>query len=146
MDSDPDPAFSSLTEHLHHFSKIKSQKKVTKQEESKFFVLFLLHDEGSGFRRPKNIRIRRIRIRNTARKIPVLHMFSHSTVFIVYSVVCSRRPSVPWKKHRGVETVTSSFYEISTNQLGKGVLARGGDVTPPVPNPFLKHASGQIHI
>jgi hypothetical protein len=38
-DSDPDPAvFSSLTllkEHLHQFSKIKSQKEVAKQQESK---------------------------------------------------------------------------------------------------------------
>ncbi len=30
--------------HLHHFSKIKSHKEVTKQEESIFFLLFLLDD------------------------------------------------------------------------------------------------------
>ncbi len=30
--------------HLHHFSKIKSHKEVTKQEESMFFLLFLLDD------------------------------------------------------------------------------------------------------
>jgi hypothetical protein len=29
---------------LHHFSKIKSQKKVTKQYKSRFFLLFLLDD------------------------------------------------------------------------------------------------------
>ncbi len=29
---------------LHHFSQIKSQKEVTKQEESRFFLLFLLDD------------------------------------------------------------------------------------------------------
>jgi hypothetical protein len=28
--------------HLHHFSKIKSQKEVTKQQESRVFFLFLL--------------------------------------------------------------------------------------------------------
>jgi hypothetical protein len=30
--------------HLHHFSKIKSPKEVTKQKEKKFFLLFLLDD------------------------------------------------------------------------------------------------------
>jgi hypothetical protein len=30
--------------HLHHFSKIKSQKEVTKQKKSRFFLLFLLGD------------------------------------------------------------------------------------------------------
>ncbi len=30
--------------HLHHFSNIKSNKEVTKQEESRFFLLFLLDD------------------------------------------------------------------------------------------------------
>jgi hypothetical protein len=52
---------------LHHFSKIKSHKEVTKQYESKFFLLFCLKKEGSGAGavpltngsgsgRPKNIR------------------------------------------------------------------------------------------
>jgi hypothetical protein len=77
-DSDPDPAFSSLTFKMPtktnlkkffclllfegtftSFSKIKSQKEVTKQSESRFFLLFL----GLGSRRPKNIRIRQFRIR-----------------------------------------------------------------------------------
>ncbi len=41
--------------HLHHFSKIKSQKEVTKQKKSRVFLLFLLNDRriripcGSGF-------------------------------------------------------------------------------------------------
>ncbi len=30
--------------HFHHFSRIKSHKEVTKQQESMFFLLFLLHD------------------------------------------------------------------------------------------------------
>jgi hypothetical protein len=74
MDPDPDPAifvidlkdankklkflksysaYYFLKEHLHHFSKIKSQKEV---KESRFFLLFLL--DGSGSRGPKDIRIR----------------------------------------------------------------------------------------
>jgi hypothetical protein len=48
--------------HLHHFSKIISNEKVTKQYQSRFFVYFLLDDRriqiriltnGSGSRRPK---------------------------------------------------------------------------------------------
>jgi hypothetical protein len=41
--------------HLHHFSKIKSHKEVTKQQESKCYryLLFCLMIEGSGSRRPK---------------------------------------------------------------------------------------------
>jgi hypothetical protein len=31
---------------LHHFSKVKSKKKVTKQWKSRFFLLFLLNDRG----------------------------------------------------------------------------------------------------
>ncbi len=57
-----------LKVHFHHFSKIKSQKEVTKQQESRFFLLFLLDDRswygsipltngsGSRSRRPKNKR------------------------------------------------------------------------------------------
>jgi hypothetical protein len=37
-------AYYFLKVHLHHFSKIKSQKEVTKQEESRFFLLFSLDD------------------------------------------------------------------------------------------------------
>ncbi len=66
-DADPDPAifFSDLQDvnkklffskffnfflyyflkvHLHYFSKIKCHKEVTKQQESMFFLLFLLDD------------------------------------------------------------------------------------------------------
>jgi hypothetical protein len=60
---DPDPAIfvidlqdankKLLKVHLHHFSKIKSPKEVTKQSESRFFLLFLLD--------------RRIRIRSQSR-------------------------------------------------------------------------------
>jgi hypothetical protein len=81
-------AYYFLKVDLHHFSKIKSQKEDAKQQESKFFLLFLLDDRrirspfrsraesgarsgsipptsgsGSGSRRPKNIWIW---IRNTA--------------------------------------------------------------------------------
>jgi hypothetical protein len=64
--------FYFLKVHLHHFSKMKSQKEVTKQGESRFFLLLLgdrririrIHtsDHGSGFgsRRPKNMQILRI--------------------------------------------------------------------------------------
>ncbi len=66
MDADPDPdifvsdlhdvtkklfffsprffAYYFLKVHLHNFSKIKSNKEVTKQQESMFFLLFLLDD------------------------------------------------------------------------------------------------------
>ncbi len=37
-------AYYFLNVHLHHFSKIKSQKDVTKQQELRFFLLFLLDD------------------------------------------------------------------------------------------------------
>jgi hypothetical protein len=57
-----------LKVHLHHFSKIKSQKEVTKQKESRFFLLFFnfcLIIEGSGTvpltngsGLPKNMQIR----------------------------------------------------------------------------------------
>jgi hypothetical protein len=61
-------AYSFLKVHLHHSSKIKTHKEVTKV--SRFFFIFCLLMEGSGsvginfgsgFRRPKNIRILRIR-------------------------------------------------------------------------------------
>jgi hypothetical protein len=56
-----------LKPHLHHFEKVKSHKEVTKQKESRFFLLFLLDDRmissrirtsdkrtnGSGSRRPQ---------------------------------------------------------------------------------------------
>jgi hypothetical protein len=38
------PADPFLKVHLHPISKIKSQKEVTKQKESSFFLLFLLGD------------------------------------------------------------------------------------------------------
>ncbi len=41
-------AYYYLKLHLHPFSKIKSYKEVTKQWESKFFLLFFLMIEGSG--------------------------------------------------------------------------------------------------
>jgi hypothetical protein len=37
-------AYYFLKVHLHHFSQIKSHKEVTKQQESRFFLLFLLDD------------------------------------------------------------------------------------------------------
>ncbi len=67
--------------HLHHSSKIKSQKEVTRQQKSRFFYYFCLMMEGfgvgsvpltngsgGGSGRPKNKRIRWMRIRNTAYK------------------------------------------------------------------------------
>ncbi len=74
-------AYYFLKIHLHRFSKIKSQKEVTKQKELRFFLLFFLieglgsgagsipmtNGSGAGSRGPKNIRIRiRIRICNTS--------------------------------------------------------------------------------
>jgi hypothetical protein len=86
MDPDPDPsvfiidlqdankkqikqksfsAYYFLEVLLHHFSKVKSQKEVTKQWKSRFFLLFLLNDRRIQIRSRIRIRIR-IRIRNTA--------------------------------------------------------------------------------
>jgi hypothetical protein len=93
-DSDPDPAifvidrqdaskklifntlFSAyyfLKLHLHHFSKIKSQKESQNSSNQGFSYFFFMMIEGSGSRagsgsgRPKNMWIRwiRIRVRNT---------------------------------------------------------------------------------
>ncbi len=36
--------FKPFELHLHNFSKVKSHKEVTKQQESRFFLLFLLDD------------------------------------------------------------------------------------------------------
>ncbi len=48
----PNHGYNFLKAHLHQFSKIMSPKEVTKQEVSRFFLLFLLDDrrliEGSG--------------------------------------------------------------------------------------------------
>ncbi len=62
-------AYYFLNVHLHHCSNIKSHKKVTKQKESRFFLLFLLYERRiriririsdlwirAGSRRLKNIR------------------------------------------------------------------------------------------
>ncbi len=89
MDLDPDPAvfvinlqdaskklifntiFSAyyfLKLHLHHFSKIKSQKESQNSRNQGFSYYFCVLLEGSGSGRPKNMCIRWIRIRNTALK------------------------------------------------------------------------------
>ena len=65
---DPDPKPVSLLVlkvHLKHFSKIKVIKKSKNSRNQGFSNYFCLITEGSGSRRPKNIRILRIRIRNT---------------------------------------------------------------------------------
>ncbi len=77
-------AYYFLTVHLHHFSKIKSQKVVTHSRNQGFSYFFILMLEGSGAgsgsmplttgsgsRRFKNIRIRRIRIRIRIRNTDV---------------------------------------------------------------------------
>jgi hypothetical protein len=45
--------------------------------------------------------------------------------------------------HRRRIMVTSSFNEMSVDQLGNRVVERGGG-TPPDPTPFYKRASGEI--
>jgi hypothetical protein len=59
-------AYYFLKPHLLHFSKVKSQKEVTKSGNQGLSYYFCLMIEGSGSGRPKNIRILRIRIRSTA--------------------------------------------------------------------------------
>ncbi len=67
--------------HLHHFSKIKSQKESQNRRNQGFSYYFCMMIEGSGSGsipltsgfgsgRPKNMWIRWIRIRNTAFKMP----------------------------------------------------------------------------
>ncbi len=89
MDPDPDPAifvidlqdaskklifhtiFSAyyfLKLHLHHYSKIKSQKESQNSRNQGFSFYFCMMIEGSGSRRPKNMWLR-IRIRNTGKKV-----------------------------------------------------------------------------
>ncbi len=67
-----------LKVHLHHFSKIKSQKEVTKQEELMFSYYFCLMIEGSGSvhltngsgsRRPKNIRLTPVKCIKNAKNL-----------------------------------------------------------------------------
>ncbi len=127
-DSDPDPAifviylqdaskklifntiFSAyyiLKVHLHHFSKIKSQKKSQNRRNQGFSYYFCMMIEGSGSgagsgslpltsgsgsasRRPKNMWIRwiriRLRIRNTAE--PFLRMHWKATTFTFNMTTC----------------------------------------------------------
>jgi hypothetical protein len=72
--------------HLHHFSKIKSHKRSQKIVGIKVFLpkVFLFDDrriqirtsaDGSGSRRPKNIRIH-----NTGKKVPMLYLEDCSTM------------------------------------------------------------------
>jgi hypothetical protein len=83
-------AYYFLKVHLHNFSKIKKSKRSHRKEESRFFSLFLLDDEGFGSgsvpltngsrsRRPENICIR---IRNTGfhiQNLPQAEPFRIST-------------------------------------------------------------------
>jgi hypothetical protein len=60
-------AYYFLKLHLHHFSKIESQKESQNSRNQGFSYYFCMMIEGSGSRRPKNMWIR-IRIRNTGRR------------------------------------------------------------------------------
>ncbi len=68
-------AFYLLKLHLHHFSKIKSQKEVTKLEKSRFFLLFLFNDRRIRIRIQSRIRIHtsdywiRIRIQEAQKQV-----------------------------------------------------------------------------
>ncbi len=65
-------AYYFLKLHLHHFSKIKSQKESQNNRIQGFSYYFCMMIEGSGTGRPKNMWIRwiRIRNRNTVRNYP----------------------------------------------------------------------------
>ncbi len=69
--------------HLHHFSKIKSQKESQNSRNQGFSYYFCMMMEGSGSGRPKNMWIRwiRIRIRNTGED---LTSFNHRTQICVH--------------------------------------------------------------
>ncbi len=107
-------AYYFLKLHLHHFSKMKSHKEAKKQWESRFFLLFCLMVEGSGSiprnngsgsgsRRPKNIRLLRIRIRNTAPHLYKLNFWMPCILlyifFLGYSLLraCLVRASPEYK-------------------------------------------------
>jgi hypothetical protein len=72
-------AYFFLKVHLHHFSKIKKVKKMSQNSRSQgFSYYFRMMIEGSGYRKPKNIRIRiRILIHNTGK-------FQHTKATINY--------------------------------------------------------------
>jgi hypothetical protein len=52
------PAYYFLKVLLHHFSKIKSQKEVSKQQKSRFSLLYLLNDRRIRIRIQSRIQIR----------------------------------------------------------------------------------------
>jgi hypothetical protein len=65
-------AYYILKVHLYHFSNIKNQKEVTKQWESRFFLLFLFND-------------RRIRIRYTVFLCPLCENAFSSQLYYTMS-------------------------------------------------------------
>ena len=76
QDPDPDPPQNVmdpqrffLKVHLHHFTKIQSQKESQNRRNQGFSYYFgmMIEGSGSGSRRPKKMWIRWIRLRNTAK-------------------------------------------------------------------------------
>ncbi len=61
-------AYYFLKLHLHHFTKIKSQKESQNSRNQGFSYYFCVMIEGSGSGRSKNMWFRRIRIRNAGLK------------------------------------------------------------------------------
>ncbi len=98
-------AYYFLKVHLHHFSKTKSKKKSQNSRNQGFSYYFCLLIEGltsgswSGSRRPKNIWIRRIRIRNTDINIVGL-LCNSSTRVPVRCCVCCRRTATTSRRAR----------------------------------------------
>jgi hypothetical protein len=121
-------AYYFLKVHLHHFSKVKSQNEVTKRWKSSFSYFCLMIEGfgpgsipltiGSGYRRPKNIRIRRIRIRNTELQIRYLFIRRHFSIYHAH--------------HHFTKTAVSSSVGDSDphvfGPLGSGPLVRGTDL------------------
>jgi hypothetical protein len=82
---------------VHHFSKIKSKKKSQNNRDQGFAYYFCLMikgsgsvtlTNGSGSKRPKNIRIRRFRIRNTGFDIRVQSCVSDPAMISICGRIC----------------------------------------------------------
>jgi hypothetical protein len=102
--------------HLHHFSKIKSQKESQNSMNQGFSYYFCMIIEGSGSRsgRPKNVWIRWIRIwiRNTAADYPAPY-HTRSTTFPACPTAYSARPAA----FPARPTVHSYIYEACQSLL-----------------------------
>ncbi len=103
--------------HLHHFSKIKSPKVVTKQCESRFFLLYLLADRRIRIRGQSRIRIHTsdewIRIREVQKQMDPV---DPNPALMAYKQPC-------------IESILYHQFEIKTD-LAQSILGFASKLTP----------------